>query len=454
LNDNQNFRNGFDWTTDFKRTFPNSEREFSVAFQISDTNSEQENTIDQNGTTVDYQEDFLNLNDGLNREYTAQVDYVHPVGENVKVETGVKSVIRRIDSDYSTLTRLGDAPFQPIASQTDEFAYTQDVYAGYLSFTLKMGKRNSLVAGARYERTTIGGEYEENPVVPFTQEYDNILPSIIFSHQFPNFSNLKASYSQRIQRPSLFFINPFTQVGDPNNLTVGNPELDPEIVDQFELSYGAFVKGTSFNLALFYRRTTDIIEGFVTVNPMTNVSETNYLNIGENNSVGFNLFTSRKIGKIGTVRIGFNLFTYDAESTVEGIDLSRTAVVWGGNAGGNVNLPRDWKFDFFGFARSRRQTLQGENPSFWLYGMGLRKEFNKRFSLGLRAVEPFNRTKNFPSEIEGDNFFQRSDFRIPFRSIGISLRYNFGQLDFKGNRRGRGTKIKNDDQKDGGGGDF
>ncbi|MEL7222155.1 MAG: outer membrane beta-barrel family protein, partial [Bacteroidota bacterium] len=344
--------------------------------------------------------------------------------------------------------------FVAVPLLTDQFRYDQDVYAAYLSFTMKIGENYGLVAGARYEHTTIGGEYQESGETPFTQEYDNILPSIIISRTFKNFSTLKASYNQRIQRPSLFFINPFTQAGDPNNLTFGNPTLDPEVVDQYELSYGTFVKGVSLNLAVYYRQTTDVIEGFVEIDPVENVSTTSYLNIGVNNSVGTNIFTSVNIKKVGSFRLGFNLFTYNAESTVEDIDLTRDAIVWSGNAGANINLPRDWKYDLFAFARSPNQTLQGENASFWLYGMGLRKEFNKRFSLGIRAIEPFNRSKSFPSDIVGDGFIQRSNFSIPFRSIGFSIRYNFGQLDFKGSRRGRGTKIKNDDQKSGEGGNF
>ena len=86
--------------------------------------------------------------------------------------------------------------------------------------------------------------------------------------------------------------------------------------------------------------------------------------------------------------------------------------------------------------------------------MGLRKEFNKRFSLGIRAIEPFNERKSFPSEIQGENFYQRSDFSIPFRSIGVSISYNFGQLDFNDSRRGRRSKINNDDQKGGGNDNF
>ena len=443
------------WTTDYKRTFPNSEREFSVAFQLSTTASNQENFTIQTGNTPVYEEDFQNFNNGDNQEYTFQADYVHPFGEKVKMETGAKTVIRRIDSQYETLSRATDSdPYTAIQGFTGEFLYDQDVYAGYLSFTISLPKDFGLIAGARYEHTTINGEYLEQEEDPFTQMYDNILPSITLSKQFKDFSNLKASYSRRIQRPSLFFINPFTQVSDPNNIVFGNPELDPEVVDQYEMSYGTFKKGVSFNAAVYYRQSTDLIERFVQLEPSSEVTTTSFLNIGVNNSVGLNLFTSINIKKIGSIRFGFNIFTYDATSTVDSIDLSRQAIVWSGNAGANINLPWDLKFDLFAFGRSPNQTLQGQNPSFWLYGMGLRKEFNKRFSMGIRAIEPFNENKSFPSEIQGDDFFQRSNFSIPFRSIGISVRYNFGQLDFKGNRRGRGTKIKNDDQKDGGNDNF
>lgn len=454
-NDNQGGRNGFDWTTDYKRTFPDSEREFSMAFQLSTTASDQENITDQQGDELRYEQDIRNFNDGVNSEYTLQADYVHPFAEAVKMETGVKSVIRRIDSDYRTLTRATDSdPFTPVSFLTDNFLYDQDVYAGYLSFNWKLGKSWGLITGARYERTAIAGEYRDLEEEPFKQEYDNILPSFILSKQFKNFSNLKLSFSRRIQRPSLFYINPFTQVSDPNNLVFGNPTLDPEVVDQYELSYGTFVKGVSVNAAVYYRKTTDVIESFVQIEPASEISTTSYLNIGVNNSVGVNIFTSINIKKVGSFRLGFNIFTYDAESTVDSINLSRSTVIWNGNIGGNINLPRDWKFDLFGFARSPQQTLQGENPSFWIYGMGLRKEFNKRFSLGIRAIEPFNERKSFPSEIQGENFYQRSDFSIPFRSIGVSISYNFGQLDFNDSRRGRRSKINNDDQKGGGNDNF
>lgn len=455
ITDNESFRNGYDWTTDYRKTYPNSEREFTFAFQLSSTASNQENLTDQEGDLERYETDLLNANDGTNKEYTAQLDYVHPFQEGFKLETGLKSVIRRIDSDYDTQSRLGnDQPYEIFAALTDEFLYDQDVYAAYLSFNINLGKKVGLVAGARYEHTEIGGDYQQSENPSFTQVYDNVLPSIILSKQFENFSTLKGSFIRRIQRPSLFFINPFTQLANPDNITVGNPSLDPELVDQYEVSYGTFTKGVSINAALYYRETRDVIENYVQVDPLSNISASTYLNIGRNQSVGLNLFTSVKLKEIGSVRLGFNIFTYNGSSQIDSINLSRDAIIWSGNAGGSFNLPREWKADFFGFARSPNQTLQGETPSFWLYGIGIRKEFNKRLALGFRFIDPFNEEKSFPSEIEDVGFYQRSNFSIPFRSIGFSINYKFGQLDFKGNTRGRRTKIKNDDQKGGDGQNF
>ncbi len=455
LNENESLRSGFDWTTDFRRTFANQpEREFIAAFQVSGTISDQENTTLQLSNNPLFENDVINNNDGLNLEYTGQVDYIHPFGKGNKLETGAKAVIRRIDSDYETLSRDDPSlPYLIVPATTDDFAYEQDVWAGFLSFNLKLSEKFGAVVGARYEHTTIRGSFASNEIEPFQNDYDNLLPSIIFNYKLKGFSNLKLSYARRIQRPSLFFINPFVAINDPTNITFGNPNLDPELTDQYELAYNTFFKGISVNMAFFYRRTTDIIESFLVVNEELDRSETTYLNIGTNNSFGVNFFGSATIAKIWTIRGGLNVFTYDAASSIDSINLSRNNVVWTGNLNSSIKLPKDWQIEMFGFYRSPRQTLQGENPAFSIFGMGLRKEFSKKLSLGLRAIEPFSENKSFPSELVGDGFFQRSNFSIPFRSIGVSLRYSFGKIDFRQQRRSR-SRIRNDDLKGGGNDNF
>ncbi len=451
-NINNRFNNGFDWTTDYRRTFPNSEREIVAAFQVTNSFSNRDNEINQvdlNGNDPALTRWEVNLNDGLNAEYTGQIDYVHPFSKAIKLETGAKAVIRRIDSDYRfEVYDWAGMQFITNPAGTDVFAYDQDVYAGYVSLTAKIAEKYGIQAGLRYEHTRIAGEYESERD-PFNNSYDNLLPSLILSRTFKNFSTLKLSFTQRIQRPSLNYINPFVEVADPFNINTGNPGLEPELSSQAELSYGAFVKGFNINAAVFYRYTRDVIESYLSVDSLTGVSETNFLNIGQNQSFGADLFISTTIKQVLTLRGGINALTYDAEGEVDGQALENQAILLNGNLAGTLTIKKVWKAEAFGFFRAPRQTLQGITPTFSLFSFGFNRDiFKKQGSIGIRIVEPFVRNKDFYTELKGDNFSQTSNFSIPFRSYGINFNLRFGKMDMRQQQRPR-RSIRNEDLKEG-----
>ena len=54
--------------------------------------------------------------------------------------------------------------------------------------------------------------------------------------------SLKASYSKRIYRPGMRYINPNISYTDTLTLTEGNPQLKPEITHQLELGYNSFAR--------------------------------------------------------------------------------------------------------------------------------------------------------------------------------------------------------------------
>ncbi|MBB4080031.1 outer membrane receptor protein involved in Fe transport [Lewinella aquimaris] len=448
FNDSENANSGFDGTLDYRRTFPDQpDRELILAFQVSGQDSRTDNIVDQTGELPIYQRDLINTNDGLNLEYTGQLDYVHPAGEKLKVETGVKTVIRRIDSDYRTQVKPNDGgTFTDSPQLTDLFLYDQDVYAAYLSANWTVNDNWGLVAGARYEATEIGGEFRsENP--SFENSYQNFLPSIILSRKLSQFSNLKGSYNQRIQRPSLFYINPFTAISDPNSLQIGNPDLQPEVVDQYELAYNTYIKGVVINASVYYRGTKDLIESFLTIDDDGVASTTTFLNIGSSDTYGTNFFTSFTLWKKLQLRASINYGRYNGTGFVGGEQLERSADLISGNGGGSYKFSDKLRADFFVFGRGPQQTLQGSNPSFSIYGVGLNYDLSERTSVGLRIITPFSEDKVFASSLRGDDFEQESSFTIPFRSFGVNFSHKFGAIDFKAqNRRSR---VRNDDQKEG-----
>lgn len=445
-----NFRNGYDWSTDYIKKFENPDQELVLAYQLNVSNSisdEQAESIDSLGNWNDFQFNNKNENLGKNVEQTVQLDYTHPFSKKFKLETGAKAILRDIDSDYTYQQfNYNTGQFEINNLNTDLFFYDQDVFAGYVSTNITLNDKYSLLAGVRYEHTLLNGEYESE-IEEFGDNYGNILPSVTVARSFGNFTNLKLSYSQRIQRPSLFYINPYASINDPTNVQLGNPGLSPELSKQVELGYSTFVKGTLISLSAYYKNTEDIIESYLQIGENGN-GETTFRNVGVNNSIGLSGFTSVTIKKVFTIRGGFNAYTYNINAVIDGQSFSNQAILWNGNINASWKMGKGWNFQAFGFYNAPKYTFQGINPSFSLLSMGIQKDlFNEKGAIGLRVLEPFKADKEWRSELSGPGFTQNGNFILPFRSIGLSFSVRFGKVKF--DARSRRTKIRNDDAKAG-----
>ncbi len=443
----ETLNSGFDWNTDYRRTFPNSEKEFSMGVQLSGNQDDAMSILNQSGNF-----DYLLINekgqnDGNNLETTLQVDYIYPFSKKLKLETGLKGVFRSIDSDFrfDTLNAVQQT-YARDASRSDEFNYGQDVYSAYTSLTWSFADVYGLVAGMRYERTNIIGNYLVSDT-EFTNDYDNLLPSIILSRKMNQFSNIRLSYNKRIQRPSLRFINPYVNQEDRNNISFGNPEISPELTDNVELAYNTFVKGVVMNGSIYYRHTEGIIQNILSVDA-AGISRTTFDNVGNDNSVGLNFFVSGTLKKIFQLRGNVDIRRVDVSGIVAGKDASNQGFEFNGNVGSTLTLPWDMKMEVFAMLRSPRVTLQGSQATFWMYNLGLQKDiFGKRGSVGIRIANLFHKSLNFSSDLSGNGFRQYSNFEFPFRSYSASFSYRFGKLDFKSKERR--SKVNNNDQKAG-----
>ena len=446
--DTKNLTLGYEWTTDYIKKFSNHEdRELRIAFQLGGDISDQDNYVYQNYLNGSPTDSIINKNDGSPLSYTYQVDYTHPFRDKHTIEVGAKYINRNYINNYSTLQTIYIQPYE-------QFDYTQNVASLYLSTKWQLNKDWSSVVGLRAENTYIKGQWNSqqnglwaiNSKGRFENEYITFLPSFILSRKIDMMKSIKASYSKRIFRPGMRYINPNTSYSDIYSQEKGNPELSPELIHQIEVGYNSFAKKYKGSYYLFAKKSYDLIESIVELNQDTVI--TSYRNLGENLSVGFNYFGSVSFGN-ASFRAGFNLYTYQTTSE----DIGRILINW--NMGGNYDLGKGYKAETFGFFRPPNQTAQGYVPSFSMFSVGFKKEFNnKRGSVGLRFIEPFKKYKSFETKLEGDDFTVYNNRNVVFRSIGISFKYTFGQLKF--NAIKDRNNIKNDDIKEGGdgGGEF
>jgi outer membrane receptor protein involved in Fe transport len=448
----------FDWNNDFTHKFKKQGEEISIAGQwthgISDVNYLSEySAFTQNQRAA---------NNGANNEYTIQLDYVLPINKAFKLETGAKSILRRIKSEYDFFNPDATGAYVFNSATSNSYDYDQDVYSGYglLTTTLKNGY--TIQIGARLENTKINGNSGNSNagLSPFNNTYNNFVPSFVISKALTPTQTLKLSYSKRIQRPSLQFLNPFRNTSNPLNQTQGNPELSPEITQTIELNYSTFIKTSVINASVYYRRTADIIESYVSTVPFTttdnagntvtrDVSLTNYLNIGNNNSIGSSLFGSTQLFKILTLRGNVNAFTYKPQviSSLQSGNQS-TYVQYNAFISGTVKLSNTLSAETFVIQNSARRTFQGSNPAFNLFVIGAKKDiFNKKGNIGINITQPFQDYKDFTSRINSGPLIQNSRFSVPFRSFGVSFTYNFGKTTFGPPKKKRG--VTNDDLKQG-----
>ncbi|ADY50837.1 TonB-dependent receptor plug [Pseudopedobacter saltans DSM 12145] len=450
MTDNKNKVISFDWNNDYSHKFKKEGQEITFAWQLSrsELNNDYNSFIDQRVRKE------IGASDAINKESTFQLDYTHPF-KGITLETGAKAIIRNIDNDSKVdSTDLSGGNRIPVPNRNFIYDYNQNVFAGYATLGFTVAKNYGIKGGARYEYTDIdGNDAGSGTFAPFKNNYGNFVPSIVISRTFKNFQTLKLSYNKRIQRPSVFYLNPFRNAADFYNQSEGNPRLSPEVSDNIELGYSRFIKTTVINASLYYRNTQNVIENVVKqieIDGKT-VSLTTFDNVGRNNSFGMNFFGSISPVKPLTLRGNFNVYTYDISLGQSSANLSgaenKTYFMYNAFLSGTYAFSKGFTFETFLITNSPRRTFQGKNPSFNMWNLGLKKElFDKKGSVGINVIDPFNNRKNFKSEITGDGFIQTNNFSIPFRSVGVNFSWRFGNLKVnQNNKRG----VKNDDLKQG-----
>ena len=453
---------GFDWNIDYAHKFKKEGEELDLSTQWSHTIGE----TDYTNTYSAVLQNLKNNINGTNNEYTLQADYTLPINKLFKLETGGKYIIRRINTDNQLYDPSGTGfVYNPVTSST--YDYDQNVAAGYGVLTVNFTKTFSVLAGIRDEYTTINGDprsLSQEDLTPFSQSYNTLVPSLTLQDKLSSTQTLKLTYSKRITRPSLTFLNPFINQTNKQAQTVGDPELDPEISQTVELGYNTYIKTSIINLSVYYKHTANLIEGIATpiqiysFNSLTNFYDTlngtltTYQNVGNNNSLGGSFFGSITPFKILTILGNINAYTYNPVPSSGFSQLqsqSGTYIQYGGFLRATLTLPANIVAESFAFGRSAQRTIQGTNPAFSIFGIGARKQFDKKkYSLGFNVIQPFSNYKDFDSHISSPGFTQTSSFKLPFRSFGLTFSYNFGKLNFSNPQQTK-KGINNDDLKQG-----
>lgn len=437
--DTKNSSNNVDVNLDYVKIFKPT-HEWSVSTQYSQNNMI--NNFDASNFTLTGESlgEQQNLNANINKEITVQTDYMMPIGQRQMFETGVKGIFREVNSDFEYLAGFGGALEADARNPAGYLNYNQNVQAGYLSYTYSTPSKWSLKAGVRYEKTTI--DADDSGVILNINGYDNLVPSVNISKIMENGMAVKLAYNNRIQRPGLRQLNPNYNAANPQSIEIGNPNLEPEISNNVELSLSKSIKRNYINLSLYARQTNNSILRLTTASDtLAGALITTYENIGKEQTSGINLFGNFFLTPKWSLNGGFDVYYVYMEGQVQTLDgfevASNNGIVLGGRMMSQISLNKGWAIQAFGGMRGNQVTLQGERTGFGFYSMGLRKDINdKKGSLGF-AFDNFLGGMTMRTTNVSPLFSQESVNYIYNQNVKVTFQYKLGNMKFVAKKKTR-----------------
>ncbi|MGV3539522.1 MAG: TonB-dependent receptor domain-containing protein [Rufibacter sp.] len=431
---NRHSRVGMDINFDYTHLFKKPQQELALLGLY--TQSDQRDKVEQLTLNPETQQQraLLNQNRGLNQELTLQADYTHPFDKNRILEVGGKTILRDVTSTTNYSRESG----------ADNLDYAQNVVAGYATFTLPVNKKTVLKLGTRYEHTSVAGKFQD-VTLNFINDYGNLIPNVILAYDLTTSQKLRATYTQRIHRPQLFFLNPYRQRQGITTVVSGNPTLDAELTNSYELGYSNFFKTTSLNVSAYMRSTDNSIQPLATAE-----GDTTYItfsNVARNRTYGLSFSGSTKPVKAWNINANANLYYVELTAPT----AQNAGWMYNANISTGYEFPKGFSAQFSGGFNAPRLSLQGKNSAFYQHSLSVRKEFfQKKGSVSVSLSNPFRRSALIENEWVGNDQFTGQPFSSYTaitdynRNVRVIFEYRFGQM--KENKPPRKKKaIRNDD---------
>lgn len=420
----------FNW----KKTFQNNEDhtfQFSAlgSFFGKDQSSDFTDTTLEGANVDNLQKTATNFQQA---DYTFKADYVNPISDRYTLETGAQYVINDVGNDFEVQDFDG-TNYVTNTTLTNNFEWKQNVLGIYATGAYE-NDIWGLKVGLRIENTDLK-TLLSNTNVSNSSNYSNLFPTFHTSYKLSENFSLQVGYSKRIFRPRLWDLNPFFNIRNNFNISTGNPNLQPEFTNSYELTSIYKLGKIDLSSSLYHRYTTDVVERVSTFED--NVTFSSPENIGTNATIGFETNGKYSPAKWLTITgdFNFNYFNRKGRFNTQIFDFSGQQ--WSSRLGSKIGILSDLDLELTGNYQSGFETVQGDQSGFAFLDMGLRKKIFKGkivANLGIRDVFASRIQENFVNQptFETYSFSQRGRF------ITFGVSYGFGKgeaMTYSGRRR-------------------
>ena len=429
--DNESKGINFDYTSALKRTFEPRKHELGLELRANYSHDQDATDLWREsftsaglptGSQIERQAEDV---DAVTKSLTAQLDYTRPLGKS-KLETGYKGNARWLDRDYLMLKdSLGNGQWTQ-SNLSNAFEFNEQVQAGYAVLSRPIGKLEAQ-AGLRAEYASRDFKLAAKS---YPYDYVSFFPSGILNYNLTPSSQVKVSYSRRIRRPGTQELNPFPTYFDVQNVFIGNPSLNPEYTDAYELGFTKSGKYGNFQLSPFFRHTTNVIRFIIDTDDNVDgrdVTTISFKNLARSNSWGTDVNGSIRIGKRFNGFAGGNIFKLVTEGGSTTSIAGTDAVTWMLRFNGTMEITPTVSLQGFYMYRAPMKIEGGRFSKMQFTNFTLRKKLDgEKASVSLRVQDPF-RTNAFRVQAGTSTLTQITERNPGVRGAFLTFQYNYGQ---------------------------
>ena len=214
----------------------------------------------------------------------------------------------------------------------------------------------------------------------------------------------QVSYSRRVRRPHMWDLNPYMDIREDNQMSFGNPDLDPEYTNAFELSYNLGVDKVNIFTSLYYRQTNnmithygftwckDSVERYAPWEPYNSQYDgyraSTRINLSTGYNYGMEFIFDWQIFQWWKLNVSLNLYQSHIEGTEQLNNQSAESFQASGKFSSFMTLPKDWTIQLSGQYWAPWLDLQTQmDPSYWV-DLAVKKDvFDKRGTINLRVSD-------------------------------------------------------------------
>lgn len=425
----------FNYQKDFKKPRQKLSLDLNYSLSGSDyTGHFVEQPFNPDHTIVD-PNPFIQNNFNIGKNYigTGELSYLHPFSEKGNLDLGIKSTSRTIETDFISETYDSvSQDYMPDVDISNKFTYNEQIHAGYAvyqqyidKFGFQLGIRAEQ-AYTDFDLLTTGQQYKN--------DYFNLFPSVHLSYKFSEKQEMKLSYSRRINRPRVRSLNPFTDLSDPQNIRIGNPYLEPEYINAYELEFGQYWDRYSITASIYYRDINNMISRLKTVDT-NGISILTWGNLSSGKSFGLELIINGELAKWWNFTLSGNIYKTELDGSNLEADLNNEGYGFTSKLLTTIKWNKVFDIQLSARYMGPRPITQGEIKEIFMADLALSKKVLKnKGTLNLRFSDIFN-TRKFRFQTSGINFYQEGMRNRESQNIYLSFTYRFGKL--KDSRQGR-----------------